>query len=156
MTTTTADREPLPSPALPRRLLAIVYDLLLVIPLLMVSTAASLALARAIGLLDAESALPPAAVWLLAVLCCCGFFSAFWLRGGQTLGMQAWRIRLVDSRGGQLRPGRVLLRCVAAALSIACLGLGYLWQLFDRDSRSWHDRLSHTHLELLPKRARRG
>ena len=37
-------------------------------------------------------------------------------------------------------------------LSAACVGLGYLWCLFDRDKRYWHDILSGTRLVLLPKR----
>ena len=79
------------------------------------------------------------------------FFGWFWLKNGQTLGMQAWRIKLVGFDGAQLTPGRIAIRCLGAALSAACLGLGYLWCLVDRNRRYWHDYLSRTELVLLPK-----
>jgi uncharacterized RDD family membrane protein YckC len=43
-------------------------------------------------------------------------------------------------------------RFLAAALSLGCLGLGFLWIMHDRERRAWHDRLSGTRLLLLPKR----
>jgi uncharacterized RDD family membrane protein YckC len=140
-----------PSPGLLRRLAAIVYDTLLVVPLIMVSVALLLGVRQVLGA-AADSLLPPAVVQSVAVLCCIGFFGVFWMKNGQTLGMQAWRIKLIPSPGNQLTFGRVVTRCGAALLSAACLGLGYLWCLFDRRGRTWHDYLSGTELVLLPKR----
>ena len=143
-------------PALPRRLIAIVYDTLLVLPLIMLSVAIALGLHGALlkltgGPLETLS-LNPYLVRALGFLTCVGFFSAFWLKSGQTLGMQAWRIKLVRSSDGETATARqALLRCAGAALSAACLGLGYLWCLVDRNRRSWHDYLSGTELILLPK-----
>ena len=77
---------------------------------------------------------------------------SFWRKNGQTLGMQAWRIKLVDEDGAPPGTGRSVLRCLAAMVSAGCLGLGYLWCLVDRDGRYWHDYLSHTQLVLLPRR----
>ena len=76
------------------------------------------------------------------------------MKGGQTLGMQAWRIKLVAIDGSKLRFSQALLRCLGAAISAGCLGLGYLWKLVDRNNRYWHDYLSGTELELLPKSSR--
>jgi uncharacterized RDD family membrane protein YckC len=76
----------------------------------------------------------------------CLFFAGFWSRGGQTLGMRAWRIRLVADDGGPVRLGTALLRCLVALLSWACLGAGFWTALFDRERRTWHDRLTGTHL----------
>jgi len=39
---------------------------------------------------------------------------------------------------------RGLLRTIASGLSLACFGLGYLWSLWDRDRRAWHDILTGT------------
>ena len=47
-----------------------------------------------------------------------------------------------------------MIRCLGALLSAACLGLGYLWKLVDRNHRYWHDYLSGTRLVLLPKRGK--
>jgi uncharacterized RDD family membrane protein YckC len=143
-------------PALPRRLIAILYDTLLVLPLIMLNVAIALGLYGALlkltgGPLETLS-LNPYLVRAIGFLTCIGFFSAFWLKSGQTLGMQAWRIKLVRSSDGETATGgQALLRCIGAALSAACLGLGYLWCLVDRNRRSWHDYLSGTELILLPK-----
>ena len=65
-----------------------------------------------------------------------------WLRGGQTLAMKAWRIRLVE-----VTPRKALLRLVLAAL---LLPLSVLWALFDRDGQFLHDRLAGTRLIYVP------
>jgi len=143
-------------PALPRRLIAILYDTLLVLPLIMLSVAISLGLYGALlkltgGSQDALS-LNPYLVRTIAFLSCVGFFSAFWLKSGQTLGMQAWRIKLVRTSNGETASaGQALLRCFGALLSAACAGAGYWWCLVDRNGRCWHDYLSGTELILLPK-----
>ena len=66
--------------------------------------------------------------------------------------MQTWRIKLVDFKGGPPSIGKSILRCLGAFLSAACLGLGYLWCLVDRNHRYWHDYISGTELILLPNR----
>jgi uncharacterized RDD family membrane protein YckC len=142
------------APGLLRRLIAMLYDTLLVLPLIMVTVGIGMALH---SLVSGDGAVPlhPQLVQLIALLTAIGFFSAFWLKSGQTLGMQAWRIKLVSSDGQPPRPSQVLRRCLAALLSAACLGAGYWWCLFDRRRRYWHDYLSGTELILLEKPARK-
>lgn len=147
------DEAPLPPPGLLRRLIAMVYDTLLVIPLIMAVTAVILGIRHLLGEV-ADDLLPPAVVQSIAIFCCIGFFSIFWLKSGQTLGMQAWRLKLVPMAGNELSFGRVVTRCGGALLSAACFGLGYLWCLVDRRRRCWHDYLSGTELVLLPKSSR--
>lgn len=78
------------------------------------------------------------------------FFGWFWTRWGQTLGMQAWRLR-VETEDGRLPGwGRSLLRLALACVSLALLGAGYWAALLDPAGRSWHDRLSRTRIVLLP------
>jgi uncharacterized RDD family membrane protein YckC len=141
-------------PGLPRRLAAIIYDTFLVVPLIMVSVAMATGLRQVLGSVG-EELLPPWVVQCIAIACCIGFFAFFWQKNGQTLGMQAWRIKLVPSPGNELSFGRMVTRCSSALLSAACLGLGYLWCLFDRQGRSWHDLLSGTELVLLPKKSKK-
>ena len=89
--------------------------------------------------------------WLATIA---AFFCFFWRRGGQTLGMKAWRLRLIDpSRPGGPSLGQCLLRCLLAPLSLFLLGLGYLWCYIDRNGNSLHDRLTGTRVILLPKSA---
>lgn len=137
-------------PALPRRLAALLYDTLLVLPFIMVSVAAAMGLAVAVRGGEA-TALNPHLVRLIALLCLVVFYSAFWLKSGQTLGMQAWRIKLVSVDTDSITPHQCLLRLLAAALSLACFGAGFWWCLIDRQGRYWHDRLSGTRLILADK-----
>jgi uncharacterized RDD family membrane protein YckC len=77
-----------------------------------------------------------------------GFVGWFWTHGGQTLGMKAWRLRLLAADGMGVGWGRAALRFTGALLSFACLGLGYWWMLVDPDGLAWHDRLSDTRIEF--------
>ena len=87
--------------------------------------------------------------WALTLM---GFFCYFWRRGGQTLGMRAWRLRLVQQDGSIIMTYRqCLLRCLFATLSLLLFGIGYWWSLVDRDRQTLHDRLTGTLTILLPK-----
>jgi uncharacterized RDD family membrane protein YckC len=138
------------SPSLLRRFAAMVYDTLLVIALVAVVNAVALMVVVRVTAGE-QQVLNAHLVQLLTVFSIVGFFCLFWLKNGQTLGMQAWRIQLVDFGGGPPSFGKTLLRCCGALLSAACLGAGYLWCLVDRNKRYWHDYLSRTELILLPK-----
>ena len=144
------------SPSLLRRLAAIAYDTFLVLPLVMVAVALGLGLRTAVGLeaYDAGrvSILGANLVRLIEFVAVIAFFSYFWLKNGQTLSMQAWRIKLVNSSGGAIRLHQAIIRCLGAALSAACLGAGYWWCLLDPQHKTWHDHLSGTELIVLPKK----
>lgn len=124
-----------------RRLLAMSYDAIIVIALLMLATAlAMLAGFREVtAMRDPGFTLYLAGVWML-------YFALSWHRGGMTVGMRAWRIRIVARDGGLPGWSRCAARFLAAALSAAPAGAGFLWSLFDRRKRAWHDRLSGTFL----------
>jgi uncharacterized RDD family membrane protein YckC len=82
-----------------------------------------------------------------------GYFGLSWRRGGQTIGMRAWRLRLVAVGGPARTPGwgALVVRYGVAALSLAAFGLGFLWSLFDRERRTWHDIASRTRVLRQPK-----
>ena len=137
-------------PALWRQALAMVYDTLLVAPLLMVN---ALIWVVSFGPTNSvqEASVPPLLIQLSSAAVVMIFFSIFWLKSGQTLGMQAWRIKLVAVEGSGVSWRQCLLRCLGALLSALPAGLGYWWSLLDTDSRTWHDRLSGTKLVKVPK-----
>lgn len=141
----------LPPPSLLRHMIAMVYDLFLVVAVVAVVNALALALKAQLG---GDHVLSPLTVQALTLLSTWGFFCLFWHSNGQTLGMQAWRIRLVTEAGEAPGWGAALKRCIAATLSLACFGAGYLWRLFDARGRYLHDHLSGTHLVQLPRQAR--
>lgn len=121
-----------------RRLAALVYDAFLVAALEFAFTGAVIALRG--------REIPPGTPWYLPVLVAIalGFYGWFWTRCGQTLGMQAWRIKVTAADGGPVRWPQAVLRFFAAWLSALPAGLGYVWVLIDPEKRAWHDRLSRT------------
>ncbi len=72
-----------------------------------------------------------------------------WTLAGQTLGMRAWKVEIVTAVGQRPGWGRCLGRFLAAGLSLAPLGLGFLLAVLRRDRACWHDRLSGTRLRRL-------
>jgi len=127
-----------------RRFAAFCYDLLLLAALLMCFTFLVLAL-------RGGRAVAPGSLWfelaLLAVSM--AFFCGFWLRGGQTLGMRAWRIRVVTADGGPLERLQAALRFGAAIVALLPAGLGLWWAAFDPERRGWHDRWARTRVVLV-------
>lgn len=81
-----------------------------------------------------------------------GFYYYFWRRNGQTLGMQAWRLRLDSKDGGRASLRQCLIRMLVGFISLVAGGLGYWWIWIDRDRLAWHDRASGTRVVVLPKR----
>ena len=143
------------SPSLPRRIAAIVYDTALILPMIMLAvaivTGIQIAITGDAGNNDYAATAPAWLIQLISVVVLIAFYGHCWRRQGQTLGMQAWRIRLRSQCGADITWSQTVLRCLAALVSLAALGAGYWWCLFDRRGRYWHDYLSKTELELLPK-----
>jgi len=78
-------------------------------------------------------------LFLLALFA--AYFLWCWLRGGQTLAMKTWRIRVVAKDGHRpLKPATALLRFLCAFL----LPVSLLWVSVDRDRQFLHDRLAGT------------
>jgi uncharacterized RDD family membrane protein YckC len=129
-------------------LAALCYDALLLAAVLAVLTA------LLVGL-RGGAAIPPGTWWFqgLVVGAYAFFYAWFWTHGGQTLGMRAWRIRVVRDDGVPLRWRDALLRLGAAWLGMLPAGWG-LWScFFDVEKRCWHDRVTRTRVsEIVPRR----
>lgn len=78
------------------------------------------------------------------------FFGWFWTHGGQTLGMRAWRFRVVAQDCESVTWKLAVRRFAWSILSWAPLGLGFLWSIVDPQRLAWHDRLSGTRLVRVP------
>lgn len=142
------------APPFHRHLLALVYDTFLVVPIIMLSTALVLGLYVQMFPADTSKevvALPPSLVQSAAIISVAVFYFIFWRRGGQTLGMQAWRVKLVSSAGLPVTNTQILLRLAAATLSYGALGFGLAWRFFDANQCYLHDRLSGTRLTSVQK-----
>ncbi len=71
---------------------------------------------------------------------------ASWRRGGQTLGMRPWRLRVVNTDGGRASVRALLKRYAVGTLSLLLGGLGFWWAWCDRERLTWHDRASGTRM----------
>ena len=92
--------------------------------------------------------------WLLW-LCCWSLAGVYavlsWRRGGQTLGMRPWRLRVTDAQGASAAPRALWLRYAVGGLSLLAFGLGFWWAWIDRDRLTWHDRISKTRMFRVPR-----
>ena len=123
------------TPSLARRLAAMVYEAFLIFA---VAFLAAWIFFFASGARDATSGVLRSELQLFIVVVLAAYFLWCWLRGGQTLAMRAWRVRLVE-----VTPRKALVRFLLAA---ALLPLSILWALLDRDHQFLHDRLAGTRL----------
>jgi len=76
------------------------------------------------------------------------YFITCWSRGGQTLPMQTWRMRIVQRDGAPVGVGRAALRYALAWISLLSFGAGFLWACIDRDRQFLHDRLAGTRIVM--------
>ena len=137
------DAAPLAAPGLLRRLGTIVYDALLLLAVLFFATAILLPF-NAGEAFSSKHVFYPAYLIIVSFL----FYAWFWIHGGQTLGMRAWKIKLHSADGRPMNWRRAAMRFAVAGLSWACLGLGFVWCLFDPQRRCWHDAASNTRLVI--------
>jgi uncharacterized RDD family membrane protein YckC len=124
-----------------RRIAAMFYDAILLYGVLFVATALVLPLSHGRAIPGGNI---PYTLYLLA--CSYVYFSWQWTHYGQTPGMRAWRIHLIDARGRVPAWGAATLRFLLSLPSLFCFGLGFLWSLFDPQRLAFHDRYSRTWL----------
>ena len=127
------------------RLAAMFYDTLLLLSTLLIATAIALMVTK--GTLHTHNPFFRTLLFLI----CFSFYAWFWLHGGQTLGMRAWKLRLQNINGRPITIWQALLRFLVAIPSLALAGLGFFWMLVDKDSMTWYDRFSESVIVKLPK-----
>ena len=164
------------------RLAAIVYDGMLILALLFlvgtVLTVIGTLLTMQMGTDSAQAQSLP--LWYQNVvmtpsfiLTLVGFYGLFWRRGGQTLGMQTWRLKTVNDSGHLLSWKQAFKRIMAASvmpfifgimgsliggsraiiLTSAFLGLifNYAFCMFNRRGLAVQDMISNTITLKMPK-----
>ena len=130
-----------------RHVASMLYDALLVLALLFLATLPFVASRGGEAVEPGSSFAYQLGLILVVYL----FFVGFWTSRGRTLGMQSWGLQLEDRHGRIPGPSRASIRFAAAILSGAAFGLGFLWQLVDKEKLTWHDRLSGTRLMHYPR-----
>ncbi len=152
------------APGLGRRLLCAAYEFCLLFGVTFISNYLLLSLAQWRWPLNAVQQ----PILQAYTLCVIGvYFIYFWGRGGQTLAMKTWRIRLVGPDGGRasllacclryallwwgLLPGAIVFALTrhngyAALIVLASVLFSWVWMWFDRDRQFLHDRMLGTRL----------
>jgi uncharacterized RDD family membrane protein YckC len=130
-----------------RRLAAILYDTLLLGALFFLITIPFVAVRDGEPVEIGDNAL----YRLVLAVVVDAFFVGYWTRSGRTLGMQSWGLRVETPTGEIPAFAAASIRFFAAMLSWLPAGLGFIWQLWDKDQLTWHDRLSGTRLRYYPK-----
>ncbi|QSX29283.1 RDD family protein [Shewanella cyperi] len=83
------------------------------------------------------------------ILFCVGlFYALFWSKGGQTLGMRAWRLKVQHPNGQNLS-----LLTAFARLFWSLGGLGNLWILIHGDKLALQDRMTGSEVVVLSEAA---
>jgi uncharacterized RDD family membrane protein YckC len=132
------------SPSFLCRLAIVIYDLLLLIALLFLATALLLPFNAGQAFTHQQIFYP---IYLLIVSFI--FYGWFWTHGGQTLGLRAWKARVLTVDQQPINWIQALVRFVTA---FASCGLSLLWILVDKQRRSCHDHLSKTAVFFDPKK----
>lgn len=127
-----------------RRLMTIFYDLFLLIAILFVATIIANVLNRG----DAIGPDNPYYPFFMLYLGAISFFyyGWFWTHGGQTLGMQTWKMKLVSNNKQNVTWKQAFLRAITALISWGVLGLGFAWCFANNNKHTWHDIVSGSEL----------
>lgn len=148
-----------PPASLVKQFLAMLYDSFLLVAVLFIATAILLPFNDGKAITGALFS-----VYLLLVVFI--FYTWFWHKSGQTLGMKVWKIRIITDDGYNPPWSVSFLRLIfatlppavfivlnylfeflpgnrtTAAIAVLIFLSGYLWRLFTPNT--WHDRLSQT------------
>lgn len=157
------------TPSLLRRLGALFYDGLLLLGIFFFATAIVLPFRGGQAFQPNEAGYSAYLAYLFAVMF--AFFGWFWTRDGQTLGMRAWKIRLISATGGIISWKQAALRFLPAGLilslfysaaslipmAVKCLTmltiglfvLDFCWMFFDGQKRCLHDLVASTRMTSL-------
>ena len=151
-----------------RRLVALVYDLLIVVAIVMVvGLVCQLATGGRLISTGTHVVIP---IWYQALQCVvvAAYFIASWRRGGQTVGMRPWHILVSRDDGGTISLQQAVIRVLVAAAPMlllvlepvlglratlwTVLGAWVLWfavALVDPRRRALHDLAADTELRRM-------
>ena len=123
------------------RLGAITYDFFLVFSLVFCT-------GLVVNLIIQDSTNNPLYFFLMLLLTY-GYFALSWVKGRQTLGMKAWKFEIMQADRKSITYAQSLGRFVLALLSL--VGVGFIFQFFNKDRLPLHDYFSKTYLQSTKK-----
>ena len=131
---------------LKRRFMSIIYDSLLILSIMVIGTLPFIAI-RYGEAVESNSNYYQFTLFMIIYF----FLVGFWSISGRTLGMQSWGLRLETLDGHRPNIIQCSIRFFAAIVSWLPFGLGFWWQLFDKQNLTWHDRISKTKIFYYPR-----
>lgn len=121
-----------------RRMLAFLYDCLLLVAILFIVTGVAV-------LLNNTQPLSFLIQLLLVFVVGFVYFSWFWRRDGRTLGLQAWKLHVKSDNNEMLTWKQCAIRYISGIL---CFGVTYLPIVFRTDRKALHDLLSNSNISF--------
>lgn len=86
-------------------------------------------------------------LWLIYLAASIQYYYVWcWVKGGQTVGMRAWRLKVCKPDGSRLGWKQAYLRSF-----VSLGGIGLLWSLFDNENRGLQDLACNSRVVLLTK-----
>jgi len=151
-------RDQLTTPGIALRLAAVLYDTLICLALLMMTTAIYMLIAGSLVGSEqyqemnntGQTTHDPLLSSILFIILFT-FFAYFWTKNGQTLGMQAWHLRIQNHDNSRISWMQALVRFMTAIPSIGLFFLGYIWSIFDKKNRTWQCITSESEVVRIPK-----
>jgi uncharacterized RDD family membrane protein YckC len=138
------------SPLIGWRMLALTYDFFPAFGLWFLVAVGFVAAIRGAVLGGGLGLMEFAAMWSVT-----GLYAVLsWRRGGATIGMRPWRLRIIGADGGNAPVSALLRRYAVGTVSLLAVGAGFWWAWIDRDRLTWHDRASGTRMIREPKRGK--
>ena len=122
-----------------RRLGAISYDVFLAFSLVFFVTGVII-----IVFFNTEAPNGNALFYLVTMPTTYLYFTWSWVKGRQTLGMKAWKFQIRQMSGSNITQKQAFIRFISAIPAFAFFGLGFLYQLFDKNNRTIHGKISNT------------
>jgi uncharacterized RDD family membrane protein YckC len=134
-----------PLPSIRRRMVAMLYESLLLLGILAVMIV-PLVILGAVGHIQVPQPILRVYIFLGLAL----YFIWHWHSGRQTLAMRTWKLSISTPTGTVVPLWRLALRYVLAWPSLLLFGAGLVWAVFDRDRQFLHDRLAGTRVTFAP------
>ena len=75
-----------------------------------------------------------------------GYYIFFWTTRGQTPGKMMVGVKIIATDGSPIGVGKAALRLMGCGISGIVFHLGYLWVIWDKNKRGWHDKIAGTYV----------
>lgn len=82
--------------------------------------------------------------WVISLGIGIAYYIYFWTKDGQTPGKKVFNLKVQKVDGSKLDVISALLRYVGYFVSGLCLGIGFLWIIWDPKKQGWADKIAGT------------